>query len=176
MQVSLKKFDLLVRENSRATQQQIHDYLIRIFDHIEKDNTKSKKKFGYASVFDARTSEYYLYYSDNAKDFFKMTKNKYELVPQGIVTVSNFIDVIKNNLEKIKELLMPKLITEKIKINNKGKATLSKRALGDLPFNTVEIERDSYYENFIVRLENEKTVIGLNPEDAGETILVTYLA
>lgn len=176
MSVSLKKFDLLIRENSKATQQEVHDYLIRVFNSIEKNNTENNKKLGFANVFDARTSEYYLYYSDNAKDFFNMTKNKYQLVPKGIVTISNFLDVFKKNLGKIKNMIMPKIVTEKLIIDKNGKATLSQKALGDLPFDTVEVKRDSYYEDFIVRLENSQTIIGLNPEDAGKTILVTYLS
>ena len=177
MQVLLKKFDLLIRDNSSATQAQIQRYLNNVFNSIEKDNNNEKKVFGYASVFDARTSEYYLYYSDAAKSFFRMTRNKYNLIPDNIVTTSNFMNVIKENLTELKRLILGniRIVVDKIKINKNKTAELTNKPMGDIVFSTAEIDNGDYYEDFIVTLQDGKTLVGFNEEDVGKEVIVSYM-
>lgn len=177
MGVSLKKFDLLVRENSRATEQQVLDYLQKVFAEIEKNNTKEHKVLGYAAVFDARVSEYYLYYSDSAKKVFNMTKNKYELIPKHLVTSDNFLTHLLNNIQYIKALILGglKLITKKTKVESDGSIKLPDNIKGDIVLNTVEVKTDNYYEDFIVSVD-KKTLVGVPPSESGKEVLFSYLA
>ena len=178
MSFVLKKFDLLVRDNSKATQEQIQNYLDKIFAHIEKNNNQSNyKKFGYAAVFDARTSEYYLYYSDNAKAFFNMTKNRYDLIPKNIITENNFLNILIKNITTIKSIVFDglKLVTKKLRINEEGKVILPEKPMGDIVMNTVDVKKDNFYESFIVTLEDNNTLVGLSPEDFDKEVTVTYL-
>jgi len=178
MEIKLKKFELLIRETSKVSNEDILNYLKKVFNNIEKNNNADKKTFGFSAVFDARTSEYYLYYSDKAKEFYKMTKNRYDLVPKGIVTRNNFMDTLKSNIGDIKKLLFSsiRIITEKLAINKKGEATLSSEALGDIIFNTAEVEQENYYEDYIVTLKDGHTVSGLPPEEVGKKVIVSYLS
>jgi len=178
MSVRLKKFELLVRETSKVNQKQIISYLNRVFHTMEQNNTKDDKTFGFATVFDARTSEYYLYYSDNAKAFFKMSRNRYDLVPKGIITEDNLIDKIKKHLSEIKDLILGslKIRTVKATINNKGEVALPYNVEGDIVFNTAEVQMDNYYEDYIVTLRDGRTLQGLPPELAGKEVIVSYLS
>lgn len=178
MSVALKKIDLLIRDNSHATQYQIEAFLKNIFAQMEKENNEKRKIFGYAAVFDARTSEYYLYYSDEAVKFFNMTRNRYDLIPKGVLTKNNFLSFFKEKLNEITALIFSKLklVTEDIKVKEDKKAYLSYKALGSLVFDTAEVQKGEYIESFIVSLENGKIVSGFTADEIGERIRVTYLA
>lgn len=177
MDVSLKRFDLLIREVSSVTQEEILSYLENVFKTIEENNNESYKRFGYSAVFDARTSEYYLYYSDGARDFFKMSRNRYDLIPQGLITKSNFISFIKQNITEIKKILFGriKIVTDKLKVNKKGEAKLNYEPSGDIIFNTAEVQKSTGSELYEVNMKDKDTITGLPAKDDEYQAIVSYL-
>ena len=178
MENILKKFDLLIRYSSKSTEKEVVSYLDKVFIEMENHSDKCKRYVGYATVFDTRTNEYYLYYSDKAKEIFDLEKNRFDLIPKNIVTKKNFLSVFRENLSEIVKIIFNrvKITTEKIKIKHDGTATLTNKAMGDLIFNTVEIDHGDYVEDYIVTLENGRIVKGLSPNDVGKEITVSFLS
>jgi len=138
MAIVFKRYDLLVRPQSTISDESLKELLDNVLAKIEKQSNPVEEYYGYAYVFDARTGEVYFYYSDKAKNDFNLGRNKFVMVPADMLTKSNFLDFFKSILNKIKALILPRIVVERIKIKN-GRINLSNQPLGNIINNQIEI-------------------------------------
>jgi len=136
--IIFKRYDLLVRPQSTISKEDLKKLINNALARIESQSNPIEDYYGYAYVFDARTGEVYFYYSDKAKNKFDLGRNKFVMVPSDMLTQRNFLDFFKSILSKIKALLLPRIVTEKVKVKN-GEIKLSHKPLGDIINNQVEI-------------------------------------
>jgi len=186
MGYKLKKVDVLVREQSTATYQDIVNFLNRMFNNIyNTDTDDGSTLLGYAAVFDSRSGEYYLYYSNQAKSVYRLSKNRYDIIPQGIVTRSNFMSVFTDNISNIVTALRSyfafgayKIKTVIKTIINGSKIELDDRPEGDIINNIalVKVDEDNnVFDEFVVTIDGNTIDLGATDDLTGKEAIVTYM-
>jgi len=186
MGYKLKKVDVLVREQSTATYQDIVNFLNKMFNRIYNTTTDDGSiLLGYAAVFDSRSGEYYLYYSNQAKSVYHLSKNRYDVIPQGIVTRNNFMTVFVENISNIVTALKSyfafgayKIKTVVKTIVNGSKIKLNDTPEGDIINNIALVkidENNNVFDEFIVTIDGNIVDLGTTEDLTGKEAIVTYM-
>jgi len=184
----LKRIDLLVRENSEATKEDIQQMLDKIFKKIANKSNDKKEYVGYGTVFDARNKTYIWVYSDRAKEIYGLTKTSYEVIPEGIVTKNNYLSYFMLNLSLIVTALKEyftygkyyiKTLTTKVLKDNKidlKDTNVQGDVVNDTALVVVKEENENkVYEEFVITLDEKVAVINDSKDLEGLEVMLTCM-
>jgi hypothetical protein len=168
----LKKIDILIRDNSKATKEDVQKFLKKLFKKIAKLSNEEVEYIGYATVFDARDNTYIWYYSDRAKEVYKIKYSEYIVVPAGVVTKKNFIKIFMDNISPIVAALKKyfvygkyyiKTVTTKISQDNKidiSDIDIQGDIVNDSALVVVkEQNNNKIFEEFIVNIDGNTIIV-----------------
>jgi len=184
----LKKIDLLIRENSEATDEDIKKVLNDLFDRIAKKSNDKKEYIGYGTVFDSRKKTYTWVYSDRAKEVYGLSKQSYEVVPEGLVTKDNFLSHFMLNLSLIVTALKKyfvhgkyyiKTLTTKVSKDNEiilDNLNVQGDIINDAALVVVNNDKhEKIYEEFVVTLNEQVVKINSDRNLEGFETLLTFM-